>query len=272
MKQSIVLWTLAILVTVAAAVYQRTTGPSYPVRGTVELNGRSVPYEFERSHPGETDHIVKIRTDDATVSGFVEWKRFKSSDDWTTSAMTFQDGTLSASLPSQPPAGKIEYRVSVRDANGTQNLPAIVIRFRGDVPLPILLTHVSLMFIGLVLSTRAGLEALSKEPDLKKLISWTIVLFAVGGLLFGPIVQKYAFGAYWTGWPFGKDLTDNKTAVMVLVWVIAAVAAKKPKARARWAVLAAVVTLAVYLVPHSLIGSELDYTKLDQQRIQTLSK
>ena len=128
------------------------------------------------------------------------------------------------------------------------------------------------MFVGLVLSTRAGLEVFSKEPDLKKLIPWTIFLFSVGGLVLGPIVQKYAFGAYWTGWPFGGDLTDNKTAAMVLLWVIAAIASKRSKTHARWAFLAALLTLAVYLIPHSMFGSELDYSKIDRQPIQSLSK
>jgi hypothetical protein len=95
-----------------------------------------------------------------------------------------------------------------------------------------------------------------------------VVGIAIGGLVLGPIVQRYAFGAYWTGWPFGTDLTDDKTLAMWLAWV-AAVAVfrwrKDPLDRlARWVtVAAAVVMIAVYLVPHSLRGSELDYSKLE---------
>ena len=66
------------------------------------------------------------------------------------------------------------------------------------------------MFFGMLLSTRAGLEAYSTTPNYGRLILWTVALLTVGGLLLGPIVQKYAFDAFWTGWPFGTDLTDNK--------------------------------------------------------------
>jgi len=87
--------------------------------------------------------------------------------------------------------------------------------------------------------------------------SVALALLAVGGLLLGPVVQKYAFGAFWTGFPYGTDLTDNKTALAVLAWGVAVVAA----ARGRWAraaiVAAALVTLVVFAVPHSLFGSEL---------------
>jgi hypothetical protein len=72
------------------------------------------------------------------------------------------------------------------------------------------------------------------------------------------VVQLYAFGDLWTGIPFGWDLTDNKTLVAFLFWTLALVA--NLRRERRWAtVLAAVVLLLIYSIPHSLYGSELDY-------------
>jgi hypothetical protein len=82
-------------------------------------------------------------------------------------------------------------------------------------------------------------------------------------------VQKYAFGAYWTGWPNGGDLTDNKTLVMWGVWVLLGLAFL---VRSHWqrsdagrlaTLMAALVMLTVDLIPHSLRGSQLDYDALD---------
>jgi len=274
MKRSLLFWILAFLITAGAGIYQRRTGPTYPIDGLVILNGKEIKYELERSHSGEGNHVVKIETRDETISGYVEWKRYKTADEWMNVTMKYENGIHSAELPNQPPAGKLVYRVTLQDAQRTVTLPekdAVVIRFRGDVPAAVLIIHVALMFIGLVVSTRAGLEFFSKEPKLKKLIVWTIGLLAVGGLIFGPIVQKYAFGAYWTGWPFGGDLTDNKTAAMVLFWVIAAIALKKSANPKSWALAAAVLTLVVYLIPHSVLGSELDYSKVDRQSLSMTS-
>lgn len=274
MKRSLLFWILAFLITAGAGIYQRRTGPTYPIDGLVILNGKEIKYELERSHSGEGNHVVKIETRDETISGYVEWKRYKTADEWMNVPMKYENGIHSAELPNQPPAGKLVYRVTLQDAQRTVTLPekdAVVIRFRGDVPAAVLIIHVALMFIGLVVSTRAGLEFFSKEPKLKKLIVWTIGLLAVGGLIFGPIVQKYAFGAYWTGWPFGGDLTDNKTAAMVLFWVIAAIALKKSANPKSWALAAAVLTLVVYLIPHSVLGSELDYSKVDRQSLSMTS-
>jgi hypothetical protein len=269
-KQSIIFWLLAFLITVSAAIYQRRTGPTYEIDGKVILNGKTIKYELERSHAGDSNHPVIIQTNDSSVTGFILWKRFRTSDEWTLVKMRYLDGVLSAQLPKQPQAGKLVYSVTLQDARHTITLPEhnpVVIRFRGDVPTVILIIHAGLMFIGLVFSTRAGLEYFCKNPKLKTNIAWSIGLFAVGGLIFGPIVQKYAFGAFWTGWPFGADLTDNKTAVMVFVWILAAVAYKKFKNPKRWVLAAAIITLVVHLVPHSMLGSEFDYSKTDQQNI-----
>jgi ABC-type transport system involved in cytochrome c biogenesis permease subunit len=85
-------------------------------------------------------------------------------------------------------------------------------------------------------------------------------------LVLGPVIQKYAFGAYWTGWPFGHDLTDNKSLVAFIFWIIALVALIRNRSRRLWPVIAAFVMLVVFLIPHSVLGSELDYTKANTER------
>jgi hypothetical protein len=83
-------------------------------------------------------------------------------------------------------------------------------------------------------------------------------LLLAGGMVLGPLVQKYAFGELWTGVPFGWDLTDNKTLISVIVWVVAVILNRK-KERPAYTIAAALILLLVYSIPHSLFGSELDY-------------
>jgi hypothetical protein len=263
MNKSLIFWLLAFFITAGAAVYQRMTGPTYPVSGTIQFRGQVISYRFDRSHGGEDDHTVKLQSADNSLRADLNWKRYKSNDTWSSTPMKNTAGVFSAALPHQPPAGKLMYYIKLTSEGESVNVPPenpVVIRFKGDVPLPILITHVSLMFIGMLISTRAGLEFFRKERRLERLTHWSVALLSVGGLIFGPIVQKYAFDAYWTGWPFGPDLTDNKTAFIVLSWVVAAIALRRSRHPERWALAAAIITLAVYMIPHSLLGSELQYT------------
>ena len=137
---------------------------------------------------------------------------------------------------------------------------AVVTRFKGDVPGWVLWPHIILIFMGMLWSNRVGLEALTSGGKTRKLSLWTLILLILGGLVLGPLVQKYAFGAFWSGVPFGWDLTDNKTLIAVLFWIWALWRHRAQKFP-RYAVLvAAIVTLIIFLIPHSIMGSQLDYS------------
>jgi hypothetical protein len=262
MKQSTTLWLLAFLLTCATAYYQRATGPTYPLSGKVIVNGKELFYRLDRSHGGESNAVIKIETNDSSIHGAAEWKKYRTNDDWTQAPMRYSDGFLSAELPHQPPAGKLLYRIVFHHDERAVFVPQdepVIIRFKGDVPLSILLPHIIAMFGAMLLSARTGLEYFSREQKFKKLVFWTIGFLFVGGLILGPIVQLFAFDALWTGWPMGTDLTDNKTAFALLVWVVTGIALRKPHHSKVWVLWAAIITLVVYLIPHSLLGSELDY-------------
>ena len=115
------------------------------------------------------------------------------------------------------------------------------------------------MFIAMLLSTLAGLMAAVKHPQYKKYALWTLILFLIGGFILGPLVQLHAFGELWTGIPFGWDLTDNKTLIAAAFWILAVVMNRKHN-RPFYTILAAVVLLLVFSIPHSMFGSEFNYT------------
>jgi hypothetical protein len=174
--------------------------------------------------------------------------------------MTEEKG-LFADIPPQPEAGKLQYYIDIIDSKGTRSLmkdTPVVIRFKGSVPGIILAPHILLMFIAMLFSTAAGLFAIAKIPLQRKYGILTLIFLVAGGMILGPLVQKYAFGDLWTGIPFGWDLTDNKTLIALLFWILAVVMNYK-KVRPLYTVLAAIVLLLVYSIPHSLFGSELDY-------------
>lgn len=275
MARSLLFWILALVITLAAAAYQRTTGPTYPVDGEASVRGTVVEYTLTRSHGGAGDQPVSLIDRGGAVTGELVFKRYKTRDEWTRVPLLRSGDTLRAFLPHQPPAGKLEYFIELDDLRGTLRVPAhesVVTRFKGDVPPWALIPHVIAMFAAMLVSTRAGIESLRRHGRPWRQALWATGLLIVGGLILGPIVQKYAFGAYWTGFPFGTDLTDNKTLIAFLAWAAALAALCKHRASGqqsvrRWVVLgASVITLLVYMIPHSMMGSELDYEKLDAER------
>ena len=267
LKKPLFLWSLTVLITLASVVYQRMTGPTYPLRGSIEMKGEEVKFRLLRTHVTTNDAQMEIAVPSSEVTGELRWRRFKSHDDWTTEYLAREGDNLVATIPKQPPAGKVMYEITLTDEAGKRHdlteMP-VIIRFKGAVPSFILWPHIILMFTAMLLATRTGLEAIAKRDRAFRLAVWTSGLLLVGGLIFGPIVQKYAFGAYWTGWPFGHDLTDTKTGIAMIIWLIALWRGRDLAKGRIWMIIAATVTLAVYLVPHSTLGSELDYTKMSE--------
>ena len=269
-----VLWVLAVLITLSAALDQSSVGPRRPIRGSVVISDETVRYKLSQTHGDISDHEVSIAVADSTVIGVVHYRRDRTDDPWSVVPMIHRDGRLSGWLPAQPIAGILAYRVILKPSETDRpvSIPEegfATVRFRGHVPVSILGVHVLLMFVGMLIANRAGLEAIRRGSDPRSLAIWATALLGVGGLVLGPVVQWYSFGEFWTGFPVGKDLTDNKTAVVLLIWLAALVAGRRSATVARpWIIAAALATLVVFSIPHSLLGTELDYSTLpDTSRV-----
>lgn len=273
--KKILLWTLSFFITLGFAVFQRATGPTYPVRGSLTTpSGVKVSYRLPRSCTiGGNDCGLKIKAD-KQLSGLIEWKRYKTGDAVTAVPFTASPDRPCAFAPDQPPAGKLEYAVYAVE-NGVKSLigpQKVVTRFKGAVPAWVLAPHIFFMFFFMMISVRLALSALMNWPILKSVIYLNLAFLAAGGFILGPLTQHYAFGAYWTGFPFGHDLTDNKTLVPLFFWLAAAVSVMRGGANLRrWVLAAFLATAAVYFIPHSVLGSEFDYSKAEKTGSQPVS-
>jgi hypothetical protein len=257
--KSIVLWIVAIVLSLLIGIFQRMTGPTHPVRGSEVFDGNSIQYRLLRSYTAFENLPVSIKVSSAGVKAFLAYKRYKTSDKWTETEMKRNGDHLEAHIPGQPEAGKVEYTIRIQ-MNGRHDMlnhgKSIVARFRGKVPAIFLIIHILLMFLGITFALRTGMEALRKDGRFFGLVNWTLLIVFLGGIIFGPIVQKYAFGDFWTGFPFGFDLTDNKTLLAFIFWIFAFFFKKKSK---WWVLAATILMIGIYLIPHSVLGSELDY-------------
>lgn len=255
-------WVFAFAFTLAIAYYQRVTGPTYPISGKIDIRTQALQYKLLTSNESHIPAEIIIKGNVSGITGVVEFKKLKINEAWQVKEFRQQDDKLIVELPPQPPAGKLEYKVILNDGEKKYSLTKkpVVIRFKGAVPIYVLIPHILIMFASMLYSTRTGIEGVTKGARIKSMTLITLLLLGIGGLILGPIVQKYAFGAFWTGWPFGHDLTDNKTFVAFVFWLIALLRLKKNTNNRKWVIVASIILLIVFLIPHSMFGSELDYS------------
>jgi hypothetical protein len=262
MKNSTI-WILAIVITIGAAYYQRKTGPTYPKKVKIELNGVLQEFKLIRTSNNDKDARIEITIPDTLISGSINYRLFPIKDTWKTVELVRNNENLIAFLPKQPAAGKLEYYVSLVNSNNPEEITStehIIIRFKGNVPAWALIPHILFMFVAMLLSTLTGFMAVIKNEKQQLYGKLTLLFLFVGGMIFGPIIQQYAFGQAWTGVPFGWDLTDNKTLIALIFWIIAVIANRK-KANYKLTILASIVLFLIYIIPHSLFGSEFDYSQ-----------
>ncbi|WP_299468571.1 hypothetical protein [uncultured Gimesia sp.] len=273
------LWFLAVLLAASAMIYQRATGPTYPVKIRV---AEGITAKLIRTHESTADAIVELPaplTGESKPSATLFYKRYRTADEFTSIPMKAVEAEtqykLEAALPKQPAAGKLEYYIEAKIEGKERRFPEkpetnVLIRFKDPVPDAILYPHVTLMIFSILFGMRSGLAALFAPYNMRQLAWLTLCGMTIGGMILGPCVQKYAFGEYWTGFPLGGDWTDNKMLFMFLAWVFAcSIIGLKPRKKehvvSRVVVfLAAIVMTVCYLIPHSMGGSELDYSQVDQ--------
>ncbi len=259
--KKILIWVMAALVTVAASYYQRQTGPTKPMKMETEISGDAYQFKLTRSASIFDGCIVSIPAHEGIDRAVVVYKKYPGDFLPDSVEMQRNDEAFLASLPIQPAAGKLQYYLLLYqegDVIFTNENDTAIVRFKGNVPGWALIPHVLLMFLAMFFSTAAMLMAIFNTGNIKNISILTFGILALGGFVFGPIVQNYAFGQAWTGWPVGYDLTDNKVLVAGIVWLLAILLNLYKKRR--WAVIiAGIVLLGMFTIPHSARGSEFDY-------------
>ena len=88
---NIFVWIFAILLTATVLIYQRMTGPTYPKRISIEVEGQEMKFKLLRSWqkekvPGKMSHVPLVYVGDIDLAGYefeCKFKRNNTTDDWT---------------------------------------------------------------------------------------------------------------------------------------------------------------------------------------------
>ncbi|MGD0782820.1 MAG: hypothetical protein ABSA30_08180, partial [Candidatus Aminicenantales bacterium] len=186
--RKILLWVLAFVIGAGTMIYQRITGPTYPRQGTAAVAGTAVKYRLPRSMVIGHDAQVSIKAPEP-LTGYVEYKRYKTDDDWTRKTLERKSDTLMGALPEQPRAGKLLYKVYLAGTDGAgvslTGEEEVIIRFRGMVPIWVLIPHVLAMLLAIVTAARAGLAALDKKSNPLAFAKWAAVFLFIAGFILG---------------------------------------------------------------------------------------
>ncbi len=251
MKQLLILWFGAALLTFLAGFIQSGLSPYYPITGTFGIEGEKVSYQLEKIFRGNDDYKIKILADIDSLKGILYWREKKSNSSWNEIKMNPAPKILEAELPHLTPQKESEYYIKVFYKDKEYRIPGdriITIKFLGKVPTTIMNLDIFFILLGLLLSTRTGLEYFNEKPKTKKLSLIAFFFFFASAIVITPFRKTYELNAINHNVPTITQLYEIKPLILLAIWSIAVFLIFRSKNSNLYAIIFASITILTFIL------------------------
>jgi hypothetical protein len=275
---------LAFLLTIVFLIFSRKTAAVRSVYETIQQHGISIEHNTVPKQVGDEIPVISARVEGASEVRLVY--KIGEEGEYTSVEMIpvpGEENIFTASIPWHPKAVKAWYYLEaagLRDEGEVKvvlpekksgQVSPVRLKFEGVVPAYIVIPHVLCIFAAIffaILTVFSAIDLKRGTGTLKKsvkLCGATAFLLFLGFFPFGWAMNYFAFGVLWEAFPFGRDVTDNKSQIMILFWLVALFLVKgtlwgKGDSRnlvsgsgyATWVFVSFIATLLILAIPHSL--------------------
>lgn len=147
----------------------------------------------------------------------------------------------------------------------------LFIKYKGKVSAVVLIMHILFMFLSFYFMVQSLWSAIgilagyAWKAEAVANARWVLISSFIGGWPLGFILNYQAFGVAWEGFPFGYDVTDNKTQIMFVFWFVSLLLVRGSflgrgeerdtlgaRGLAAALLISFIVSLLLFIVPHSL--------------------
>lgn len=195
-KQAFILWIASFIIVFVSIYVANILDDDYPITSTFGIDGKKVSYRFEKVHYGSDDIQVIIRTDLPELTGKVFWRNNADSI-LHFNELKKSDLILFENILALHPEQKLKYYIKLYYKDKTFTLPEnekVEITFFGKIPSMLIVLENLLLYLGLTLAIRTGLEYFNNGEKSKKFGTLTAVLFLTLIALINPLYLTYKFG------------------------------------------------------------------------------
>jgi len=249
MKQSLILWISAAVITFIAGFLQSRLSREYPVSGSFGIEGKEIGYKLDRAYFGNDDYRFFLRSEIDSLIGRVYWKT-DNSKNWEYSSLTSSGKILSGKIPHKKPLTKLDYYIEIKYNGNTYQVPAnkqpVLLTFYGHVPTTINFYYMFTLLGLLLLSVRTGLEYFHLPGKIKKLNIVTLIFVVVNVFVFHPLRTTYKLGAVGKSVIPITEMFQFSSILLLVTWVLTTALIFNTKKFRIWAPVAAIMTLVIF--------------------------
>ncbi len=269
---------IGLVVTVVLLGLSRRLSMRRPHDLAVEGDGFRVEHRTvtEQVGPGGPEIVIDVRGERA-LEPVVRYRVGADGAIETVAMNRAGDGRWRAELPWYDKGTKIHYAIELLlGGDIVARIPenegsSLYIRYKGEVSRTVLILHIIFMFLSFYFMVQALWSAVgilagrAWKGEAVSHARWVLLSSFIGGWPLGFILNYQAFGVVWEGFPFGYDITDNKTQIMFVFWLVSLLLVRgslmgrgeerdalAPRGFAAAVVVSFVVSLLLFIVPHSL--------------------
>jgi len=249
-KNIIILWIASFVISFLTIYLSNLLDENYPVTGTFGIEGQKVSYRFEKVHYGKEDFSVVIRTDIDDVSGNLFWKN-TSDTIWSSTKLNISDLSLKGKFKSLKPNQITQYYVELNYKDKKYLLPdnqKIDLTFYGKIPVALNVMQFLLLYLGLLLAVRTGLEYFNNSEKSKKLGVLIVIVFLTLTALVNPLYLTYKFGYMNSIVPAINKLFPVSYLLITLLWIVSLIQIFKSKKLKVTSLVSAIITIVIFAI------------------------
>lgn len=221
-KNNIILWIVSLVITFLTIYFSNLLDKDYPLSGTFGIDGKKVSYRFEKSHYGNDDFKTIIRTDVNDLAGTLYWK-LSVDTNWHSVQMEKSDLLLSATIPPSKPEQVLIYFAELYHKDKKYVIPdnqKVDLTFFGKIPIVVTVFDYLLLYLGLILVIRTGLEYFNDNRNSKKFGVLAAIVFLTLIALINPLFLTYKFGFMNSSIPPINRLFLLSDLSIFFIWII----------------------------------------------------
>jgi hypothetical protein len=230
---------IAFFFTLLLLFFTRKTTAVRSIYKMVEHDGVRIEHNTVPKQVGDNIPVIKAKVRGASEVNLVykigkegQYKYIKMNP------ISGEENSYEADIPLHPKGSKAWYyleaskefaegemKITLPERNSGEVQP-IRLKFEGKVPAYVVIPHVFSIFAAFFFATLTLFSAIDlkrRKITLEKSVRFcavTLLLLFIGFFPFGWAMNYFAFGVLWEAFPFGTDVTDNKSQIMFAFWLV----------------------------------------------------
>lgn len=251
MHKTVILWLAAVVITFLTGYIYNITDWTYPVSGTIGVEGYKVSYMFDKVHYGPDPYQIIIRTDIPGLEGTINWKFIDENGLWQESELKSGNKILKGEIPFSRELNEVEYKVVLNFRDKEYSLAAgspVSLVFYSKVPAPVKIFNGLITYLILFLSVRTMMEAFNVNQKIKKYSFVTVVVALFYTAMIHPLYLSYKYGYINHAIPPIGNLFPAYSLLFLLLWIASAIIHFKAENPKPFAASAGLLTITIYLM------------------------